>query len=205
MYSIFYVLFIFMIMLEMQEISLKPSWYGKIDWSNGCTINPKMIEYYKSFDCVNNTYLWGDFVSPIYDENLEYIKNFKSSNTILPTTFVFGNTNDNVRVDNIMVDKDSFTSSRNTRDRKPRDRQNNRNNTSGKRYYRFEDVNNDSNNGGIIDRYDNNENIFQNRRQNKYIENKYILEDEENKDDGNEFYQNDEILSDPENYEEDHQ
>ena len=203
-----------MIMLEMQEISLKPSWYGKIDWSNGCTINPKMIEYYKSFDCVNNTYLWGDFVSPIYDENLEYIKNFKSSNTILPTTFVFGNSNDNVRVDNIMVDKDSFTSSRNTRDRKPRDRQNktnrnNRNNTSGKRYYRFEDVSNDSNNGGNIDRYDNNENIFQNRRQNKYIENKYILEDEENKDDGNEneteVYQNDEIISDPENYEEENQ
>jgi hypothetical protein len=201
-------------MLEMQEISLKPSWYGKIDWSNGCTINPKMIEYYKSFDCVNNTYLWGDFVSPIYDENLEYIKNFKSSNTILPTTFVFGNSNDNVRVDNIMVDKDSFTSSRNTRDRKPRDRQNktnrnNRNNTSGKRYYRFEDVSNDSNNGGNIDRYDNNENIFQNRRQNKYIENKYILEDEENKDDGNEneteVYQNDEIISDPENYEEENQ
>ena len=197
-----------MISLEMQEILLQPSWYGKIDWSNGCTINPKMVEYYKSFDCLNNTYLWGDFVNPIYDENLEYIKNFKSSNTILPTTFVFGNINDNTN-DNVRVDKDSFTSSRKTRDRKPRDRQQkDRNNTFGKRYHRFEDVNNDGNVGCNIDKYDNNENIFQNRRQNKYIENKYILEDEEeNKDDGNEneVYQNDEILSDPENYEEEHQ
>lgn len=197
-------------MVEMVEISLRPSWYGTIDWSNGCTVNPKMVEYYKTFDFINNkNNLWSDFVSPAYDENLEYIKKLKSSNN--------NNNNKNIMIDDMNydmnVDMNNFMSFRN-----PRDRQNQKykNNTFGKRYYRFEDVNNDSNGNGYGNCYGNgyvnDENIFQNvkkhnkrNKRNKYNENNendennYILDDEENN--GNDNDNGNEILSDPDNYE----
>lgn len=193
---------------EMVEISLRPSWYGSIDWSNGCTVNPKMVEYYKTFDFINNkNNLWSDFVSPAYDENLEYIKKLKSSNN--------NNNNKNIMLDDmnydINADMNNFMSFRKSRDRK---NQKYKNNTFGKRYYRFEDINNESTGNGYVNGYVNDENIFQNvkkhnkhnkrDKRDKYNENdENILDDEENNanDNANVNDNGNEILSDPDNYE----
>ena len=211
---------------EMAEISLRPLWYGSIDWSNGCTVNPKMVEYYKTFDFINNkNNLWSDFVSPIYNENLEYIRNLKSSSNnynnknIMLDAMDTMDTMDAMNAD-MNADINNFMSFR-----KPRDRKNQKykNNTFGKRYYRFEDANNDSNCNeyvnGYVNGYVNDENIFQNvkkhnkrdkrdkhNKRDKYNENdenNYILDNEENNanDNGNDNDNGTEILSDPDNYE----
>jgi hypothetical protein len=63
-----------------QQISLRPAWYGKINWGDWRTINPKMIDYYERNKTVSITKYWGEFVSPSYDDTREYIKSIKQNN-----------------------------------------------------------------------------------------------------------------------------
>ncbi len=63
------------------EISLRPAWYGKINWGNWRTINPKMVEYYEKNKTISIAKYWGEFISPSYDEIKEYIKSINKYNS----------------------------------------------------------------------------------------------------------------------------
>jgi hypothetical protein len=84
---------------HLTEVSLRPSWYGKIDWANWRSVSPQLAdEYDKRKQNPNKNENWGKYVSPIYDERLEYIrsitepnKNNKSTNTTNTTNTTTSN------------------------------------------------------------------------------------------------------------------
>lgn len=63
------------------QISLRPGWYGKINWADWRSINPKMVDYYERNKNINISKYWGDFISPSYDDRKEYINGIKQNNS----------------------------------------------------------------------------------------------------------------------------
>lgn len=66
------------------NISLRPSWYGKVNWSDLHTINPELAQYYDNRRNLNGMYneYMGEYISPCYDERSDYIKYILDKNKI---------------------------------------------------------------------------------------------------------------------------
>lgn len=67
---------------KLLDVSLRPSWYGKVNWGDWRSVSPKLAEEYdkrKKTSNINENV--SKYVSPVYDERLEYIKSITQSNT----------------------------------------------------------------------------------------------------------------------------
>ena len=67
--------------IHIQNISLRPAWYGKINWADWRTINPKYAEEYDKRK--QNTFIldyYDEYISPIYNERREHINMMSEHN-----------------------------------------------------------------------------------------------------------------------------
>lgn len=56
--------------------SLRPSWQGKYNWSQGL---PNAVKHKQDTKLKNNDY-WGEYVPPVWDDMFEYRKSFSNAN-----------------------------------------------------------------------------------------------------------------------------
>ena len=92
---------------KLLDVSLRPSWYGKVNWGDWRSVSPKLAEEYdkrKKTSNINENV--SKYVSPVYDERLEYIKSITQSNTYNTyNTYNKNNTTANQDKSNIFQDE----------------------------------------------------------------------------------------------------
>lgn len=95
--------------IDIDNISLRPSWYGKIDWADWRSVSPKLAEQYdRKKHCKNINENYGKYISPVYDERLEYVK------SILQSNYKYTKYNDTKYNDNYNDNTNSWKNKNNT-------------------------------------------------------------------------------------------
>ena len=88
--------------IQMEEgiknISLRPFWYGKINWADWRSINPKLAEEYDNRKTKHNTFILYDYdkyISPVYNERREHINMMIENNKNYNKQIISRNNHDN--------------------------------------------------------------------------------------------------------------